>query len=213
MDINVSLSGQKLRVSNEYKNLVAGTQRFIRFIFQLSSEWKNLLVFAVFMHNGVAYRVYLDENNSVYLPGNIVDGTFDLTLYGSGTDGEISIGTTNYITFNVEKNMVVGDAIEPEFTPSEYEQLTALVQQYMADTVIMLGKIDLKANQSDLDALEAQFEDLTQSEAVSTAINDAVDNRMETLRESGYFEDMLSESMSSANFLSSKYYLLLLRRF
>ena len=46
MDIIVNVSHQRLRIANYLKTLVAGTQRFIRFVFKLPNEWSNLRVFA-----------------------------------------------------------------------------------------------------------------------------------------------------------------------
>jgi hypothetical protein len=68
MNILVNVINQKLKIKANTKRLVSGTQKFIRFEFNLDDAWDNLLVFAQFIQNGKAYNDYLDENNSVYLP-------------------------------------------------------------------------------------------------------------------------------------------------
>ena len=104
MDIYVDVVGQKLRIATNLKNLVAGSQKFVRFNFYLSSDWDNLETFAQFRQGKDAYNVYLDEENSVYLPAEIVAGSCTMMLYGSR--GQV-IGTTNYITLTIDDNSLV----------------------------------------------------------------------------------------------------------
>ena len=127
MDILVNVINQKLKTKANTKRLVSGTQKFIRFKFSLDDAWDGLSVFAQFIQNGKAYNDYLDENNSVYLPPEIKDGKFDVLLYGSGSN---TIATTNYLTFEVDKNILISDAQSTEITESLYNKLVNIVETY-----------------------------------------------------------------------------------
>ena len=132
MDILVNVINQKLKIKANTKRLVSGTQKFIRFEFSLNDAWDNLLVFAQFIQNGKAYNDYLDENNSVYLPPEIKDGKFIVLLYGSGSN---TIATTNYLTFEVDKNMLISDAQSTEITESLYNKLVNIVKTYTSQSI------------------------------------------------------------------------------
>lgn len=99
MEILINVSNQKLKIVNNLNNIISGTQKFVKLIFELGSDWDGLLTFAQFMQNGVSYNQYLDEENSVYLPTEIQPGTCTVMLYGSN---EEVIGTTNYLTFTID---------------------------------------------------------------------------------------------------------------
>ena len=131
MNILVNVINQKLKIKANTKRLVSGTQKFIRFEFNLDDAWDDLLVFAQFIQNGKAYNDYLDENNSVYLPPEIVDGKFNVLLYGSGSN---VIATTNYLTFEVDKNMLISDAQSTEITESLYNKLVNIVKTYASQS-------------------------------------------------------------------------------
>ena len=63
MNIHVHVFKQKLKIPFDISNYVAGTQNFIRFVFDLSSDWDNLTVFAQFTQNNNSYNV-------LYAPGD-----------------------------------------------------------------------------------------------------------------------------------------------
>ena len=86
MKILVNVIGQKLKVATNLKYLISGSQQFIKFIFNIDSEWDNFVTFAQFCQNDMIYNRYLDEDNSVYLPTEISSGTCTLTLCGTGDD-------------------------------------------------------------------------------------------------------------------------------
>ena len=131
MNILVNVINQKLKIKANTKRLVSGTQKFIRFEFVFDDVWDDLLVFAQFIQNGRAYNDYLDENNSVYLPPEITEGKFNVLLYGSGSN---VIATTNYLTFEVDKNMLVSDAQSTEITESLYNKLVNIVKTYASQS-------------------------------------------------------------------------------
>ena len=124
MDIFVNVANQKLRISTYDRNLVDGTQKFVRFIFDLSDDWDGLLTFAQFRQGENAYNQYLDENNCVYLPTEIKAGTCTLMLYGSSNP---IIGTTNYLTLTIDENILVANADSTEISVSLYDQLVSQV--------------------------------------------------------------------------------------
>ena len=55
MDILVNVANQKLKIATNLKSLVAGTQEFVRFVFNLNGDWDNLLTFAQFTQNGESF--------------------------------------------------------------------------------------------------------------------------------------------------------------
>lgn len=121
MSIFVNVVGQKMHVSSVLDCVVEGSQNFVKFIFNLSEEWDGLEVFAQFAQNGKAYNMYLDDDNSAYLPPEIVAGTCTLMLYGSSN---ITVGTTNYLTFKIGENILVsGDVSITDIPKSLYTQL------------------------------------------------------------------------------------------
>ena len=79
----------------------------MRFIFELPNDWENLTTFAQFAQGENAYNQYLDADNAAFLPSEIQPGTCTLILYG--VDGVVN-ATTNYITLNIDRNILVEDA-------------------------------------------------------------------------------------------------------
>lgn len=80
MELLINVINQKLKLATNLKSLVAGTQQFIKFTFNLSDEWDDLLTFAQFIQGENAYSQYLDSDNSVYLPSEIQEGVCKLAL-------------------------------------------------------------------------------------------------------------------------------------
>ena len=121
MDIIVNVINQKLRIASNLKYIIAGTQEFIRFVFNFrSDDWDDLMTFAQFIQNGHAYNVYLDDENSVYLPHEITEGKVTLVLRGSGDD---TIAVTDCVTLILGENILVADADSTEIAQSLYDQL------------------------------------------------------------------------------------------
>lgn len=141
MDLLVNVSNQKIKLVTNLQYLVEGTQRFVRFVFDLSEEWDDLTVFAQFTQNGNSYNQFLDSDNSVYLPAEIVAGECTMMVYGSGNT---VIGTTNYLTLTINESILVSDAHSTEITESLYNQMVDRVTEFM-DTVTdeISGKQDL----------------------------------------------------------------------
>ena len=152
MDILVNVANQKLKIATNLKSLVAGTQEFIRFVFNLTSDWDGLSTFAQFTQNGDSYNQFLDEDNSVYLPTEIVAGKCTLMLYGSK---DKTIGTTNYITLTIDDNILVSDANSTEISESLYNQLVNEVnsirdeiQNFAVDDELVAGTVEKYLNEN-----------------------------------------------------------------
>ena len=124
MDILVNVANQKLKIATNLKSLVAGTQEFVRFVFNTSGDWDGLATFAQFMQNGVAYNQYLDEDKAAYLPSEIGVGTCTVMLYGSNKN---TIATTNYLTLTIDENILVSNAESTDISLSLYNQLVTKV--------------------------------------------------------------------------------------
>lgn len=120
MEVLINVDGQKLKMSTNLKSYVAGSQEFVKFIFNTSEDWNDLIIFAQFQQNGKAYSVYLDDENSVFLPAEIVSGKCLLMLYGSNST---TIGTTEYLTLLIDENMIVADTKSTIITEPLYNQL------------------------------------------------------------------------------------------
>ena len=158
MDILVNVANQKLKIATNLKSLVAGTQEFVRFVFNTSGDWDGLATFAQFIQNGVAYNQYLDDDKSAYLPSEIGVGTCTVMLYGSNGN---TIATTNYLTLTIDENILVSDAQSTDISLSLYNQLVSKVnslstwnEQNAADLIAvdkdLQQQINTKAAASDL---------------------------------------------------------------
>lgn len=124
MQIYVNVINQQLMATTSLTNFVEGSQIFVQFTFNLDDAWDGLTVFAQFQQGENAYNVFLDDNNSVYMPTEIAAGKCTLLLYGSGSrDSDTVIATTNYLTLTVAENKMVYDAQSTEITQSLYDQM------------------------------------------------------------------------------------------
>lgn len=103
MSILVNVVGQKMYVSSTMSCIVDGSRNFVKFRFNFSEDWDGLQVKAQFKQNGTVYHRILDDENSVFLPSEIVAGTCTLMLTGSSNT--FVFGTSNYLTLKIEKNI------------------------------------------------------------------------------------------------------------
>ena len=127
MEIVVDVINQRLKLPTNLKDYVEGSQNFVKFTFNMGSEWDDLLVFASFYQNGKTYNAYLDETNSAYLPPEIVAGTCTISLYGSY--GTIK-ATTHPVTLRIDNSLVI-DSENIELSASLYTQLATQVHDLM----------------------------------------------------------------------------------
>lgn len=149
MNILINVVNQKLKIVKNINNLISGTQEFIRFKFFLDNDWDNLTIFAQFIQNGTPYNKYLDSDRTVCLPAEICPGEFHLLLYGTGGD---VIATTNYLTIDVDENILMSNASSTDISRSLYQQLVDVVS---ANNTSINNQIAINAN--NIDALSAQL--------------------------------------------------------
>lgn len=160
MNILVNVVGQQMHASSSRINeLVSGSQKFVKFKFNLSPEWNGLRIFAQFRQGPNSYNEYLDKDGCVYLPSEIIEGSCTLMLYGTL---DTTIGTTNYLTLKISKNHLVQDSESTEISQSLYNQLVAHV-----------------------DKLELRFNDLSNNESIQEQIVAAVEKEMDAYLNSG----------------------------
>lgn len=126
MDVYVKVVNQTMKIITNLKSFVEDSQQFVRFHFDLPEDWDDLLVFVQFAQNGNAYNLYLDDEDCVYLPPEIVAGYCTMLLYGSNEDVR---ATTNYLTLRINENILVSDADSVEMTTSLYDQMIASVKK------------------------------------------------------------------------------------
>lgn len=135
--IIISVRNQTLRMVPGNTAIVSGSQDFVRFHFELDVDWVELTSFAQFTQNNTSYNLYLDDNYDVYMPPEIVEGTCTLMLYGTGqvADRPAIIGTTNYLTFTIDKNHLVEDASSTEITEPLYSQLLKKMEELLDNQI------------------------------------------------------------------------------
>lgn len=126
MEITINVVNQKLRLATNLRDYVSGSQNFVRFIFNLSEDWDDLYPFTQFIQNGTTYNIYLDSENSVYMPPEIQPGECRLTLYGANNGIK---ATTDTLRLEIDQSMLVMDANSTEIPASLYEQLVNRVDQ------------------------------------------------------------------------------------
>ena len=97
MDIHVNVINQRLKISRNIKSVVAGSNKFVRFVFHLSDDWNGLTTIVKFIQNGSEFTTDLDEGNAVYLPNEIIAGDFTIGIRGIDSD---RIATTSPITMH-----------------------------------------------------------------------------------------------------------------
>lgn len=171
MDILVNVTNQKLKVATNQKTFVAGTQEFIRFVFELSEDWLQLSTFVQFQQNNKSYNVYLDEENAAYLPSEIQSGEMTIALQGNLRR---TIAKSSSLTFGVSIDPIKSDANSTEITLSLYDQLAG----------------SIAGIESDVDALETRMEALEKNEVVINEIHETVEATMEEYLANGEFAAM-----------------------
>ena len=174
MKIPIKVLGQKMRLPSNYKFIAPKSQKFVNFVFDLSSDWDGLTIFAQFGQNGEGYNQYLDENNSVSLPIEITAGECTLMLYGSGSDNVIA--TSNYLTLKITPDILIANANSTEISQPLYEQL---IQKINAMVVPVDASLSNSGQAADAQATGNTIQSL--SDDINT-VNTRIDN-LSTLSE------------------------------
>ena len=153
MSILVNVINQKMVMSSCNTELIAGSQQFVKFRFNLDEDWDELVAFAQFRQGSNAYNQYLDEDNCVYLPPEIGVGTCTLMLYGSY---DKTIGTTNYLTFKVGENILISDANSVEISEPLYNQLIATFEALTLRAETAAEGVEIAAERAETAAERAE---------------------------------------------------------
>ena len=124
MAIKIFVEHQKLKLV-EKNPIWSETQKFVEFNFKFTPEWEDLLVFTQFTQNGESYNIYLNDNNSAYLPAEIVDGEVSVILCGTKGDTK---ATTSSLSFIINSSELSEDGKSTIITQTLYEQLVNRIQ-------------------------------------------------------------------------------------
>lgn len=105
MDTLVIVEGQKIKLAANQSHRVAGSKNFVKFKFEFSDEWKNLVVCALFEQgNKVISETLVD--GCVYLPSELSAGRCYMGLLGIG--GTIN-ATTNKLPLLIEEDVSINE--------------------------------------------------------------------------------------------------------
>lgn len=159
MEIYINVVNQKLHYNGYSKKIVAGTQNFVRFYFNLSDGWEDLYTFAQFSQNDESYNAYLDNEKSVYLPSEIVKGKCVLALQGN--QGNVR-AISEPIVFDIVENPIIQDAQGTQISQSLYDQLSAKIVEVVEE----IASVDAKVTQ------------LENSEVLKEEVRAAVEQKM-----------------------------------
>ena len=129
MDILINVLHQKLKVQANYKTVVEGSNNFVRFVFNFSDDWDDMAKVALFNQDAVTYAKPFSNDDSVYLPSEIVSGDFALTV--QGTRGE-TIATTNVLSMHADRCIPISDEAA-SLPDSTYERITLKIYGYYTD--------------------------------------------------------------------------------
>ncbi len=120
MEVFISVVGQKMRIATNCRTFVDGSMNFIKFKFILSDAWSSLEKKAQFVQDGVAYNRELDGNNSVYLPSEIHDGSFELILHGAAG---LTSAVTDSLTLTIKKSNYRDDGKDSDYVFATVEEM------------------------------------------------------------------------------------------
>lgn len=134
MKVSIDVIGQKLVCNKREKKFVAGTQEFINFVFNLDESWQGLVIFAQFIQEGTAYNVFLDDENSAYLPAEITNGACAVCLQGNNGN---TIAKSMPLFFTVFPDPVQSDSSSTSITLTLYDQLAAEMADIRAENALI----------------------------------------------------------------------------
>lgn len=101
MDIIAIVKGQKMRLAANNSCYISGSNGFVRFKFELSDEWKNRPMIAMFEQNGKIFSQTVTDGYA-FLPSDICEGNCNMSLFGiSGT----IFATTNRVPLIIKNDI------------------------------------------------------------------------------------------------------------
>ena len=120
MEVFINVVGQKLRIATNCRTFVEGSMNFVKFKFILSDGWSSLEKKAQIVQDGMAYNRELDGNNSVYLPSEIHDGSFELILHGAA---RLTSAVTDSLALTVKKSNYRDDGKDSDYVFATVEEM------------------------------------------------------------------------------------------
>jgi hypothetical protein len=159
MDVLVNVAHQQLRVATYHRKMIAGSQEFIRFVFNFDEGWDDLLIFAQFIQSENSYNVYLDEENSCYLPPEIVPGLCLITLYGVYGD---KVATTDFLVINIQRSIMVENEQSTDISPSQYHEFVNMLDSINVDENGIVNLIGSDSGQSPQTTTPSLYQQLTE---------------------------------------------------
>ena len=128
-----NISGQTLTRIDK-RQVVGGTYNYLYVGFNLSQDWYNININAIFINNNLppntstTYSVPVINGNCLVPWEVITSPNFTISLYGFNDRKKI---TTNEVMIPVIKQQVnTGDIPSPPPTPSDYEAYVELLNKY-----------------------------------------------------------------------------------
>lgn len=129
MDIIVNVINQRLIVQSNHKTLVEGSNNFIRFVFNFSDDWNGMTKVALFGQDISTYAKPLDNENTVYLPSEIVRGDFALTVNGTLDE---KVATTSVLYMHVDRQTPISKDME-SMPETVYDRIVLKIYEYYTD--------------------------------------------------------------------------------
>lgn len=125
--INLYFNAEKqILTRTDREDLASNSREIHQCNFDLSDDWANMQITAVFKYMGRKWDVLLAADNTCVVPAEVLAGQegFAVGLYGVREDQVI---TSTLITVPVSKGANVG-GIAPQITPSMYDQIMAKIE-------------------------------------------------------------------------------------
>ena len=104
MNINIKVDGQNLYVTHNLHSVIDGSKEFIKFVFDLPDEWKELNPTVQFIQGATHTDVVLDSSYSATLPSDLAVGDCHVILYG--LSGKVR-AVTEHLTIKIKENMLI----------------------------------------------------------------------------------------------------------
>ena len=168
MDIIVTVEGQKMRIASDQKRHIEGSKQFVRFRFDLSEEWHDMIIFANFVQGDKLYPVQLDSSACAYLPSEVREGNCLLVLYG---------GTSGKQTSEYDAGSVIKATTEPLFLDIGKDITAQKVPELVTDT-----------NQSNY---ERMLKELKEGILANKVFNDAITDAVNGLNDSAVAQGII----------------------
>ncbi len=168
MDILVTVEGQKMKIATNQRRHIEGSKQFVRFRFDLSEEWRDMIIFANFVQGNVLYPVQLDSTACAYLPSEVKEGNCLLVLYG---------GTSGKQTSENDAGSVIKATTEPLFLDIGKDVTAQKVPELVTDT-----------EQSNY---ERMLKELKEGILANKVFNDAITDAVNSLNDSAVAQEII----------------------